>query len=311
MSRIYFAELAIKAKALQANGQAYEDLFTDIMTRRDSDFRRIQAYGCYGDGKNDGFNPNTGAYYQVHAPLQLSKETTLATSVKKLENDFNGLFENWNDTVPIKSFKYVMNDKLNGCPALVEQKIAELKSKFSDIDFKTFTLTDLIAEFKLLDLESQQAIVGFFPTMESLTTVSIPSIRRTVDHLKTILGELPKSCENFDQEEYDRKIEFNFLSSEISELMKKAETQTYLLEDFFNSNQDKNFKSTVRDNFNFIYKTQRESHLILTERNAPIVFHNILDLSGYDRTLEAQNAALILMSYFFISCDIYEKPDRE
>ena len=41
----YFAGLQFENKLLKANGQAFEDLFTQIMTLRYDDFRKVKAYG--------------------------------------------------------------------------------------------------------------------------------------------------------------------------------------------------------------------------------------------------------------------------
>lgn len=309
MSRDYFSTLMFQSHVFKSDGQAYQDLFTSIMEKRYSgDFRKVRAYGNIGDMKNDGFLPSKGIYYQVFAPLDISKKETISDAVSKLEGDFNGLFKLWNDTIAIKEFRFVLNDKQQGAPAPVELKIGELKKKNPQIDFGTFTNDDLLREFQFLSFDDRQSIVGFIPFVEGISTIPIEMISKTIQHLKAISGKEERQVENLIQEEFEKKISFNFLNEQIAELMKKAETQNYILEDYFSCNQDKNLKIQLRDLFVFLYKTEKEKFGELDALTSPMIFYNLLESCSINKDKESRNAAIILISYFFVSCDIYEKP---
>lgn len=308
MSQEFFARIMFTNKCLKAKGQAFEDLFNQVMILRNNDFRKVAAYGNIGDRKNDGFLPSTGTYYQVFAPANLNSTRTSANAVTKLDEDFNKLYQSWNDTIPIKSFKYVLNDKQEGTPPQVELKMGELRNSFSTIGFSTYTLDDLIAEFDLLSIEHKQDIIGFIPSTNQLTTVSVPAITNTINHLKERLHEVPKPNEDFNQIEYLEKINFNYLPVNVSDLMLKAETQIYLLEEYFKMHDNKSLRDLLKNYYSYTYETQKSEYGEINDINSSLIFFRLLDETAYDKSKEAQNASLILISYFFISCDIYEKP---
>ena len=75
-----YAHVMFQNKVLQANGNQFEDLFTDVMTRRNSGFTQIRPYGNIGDRKNDGYIKSEGRYFQVYAPMDpASKENEAET----------------------------------------------------------------------------------------------------------------------------------------------------------------------------------------------------------------------------------------
>ena len=90
----------------KSNGQSFEDLFVRIMREYDKDFIPVKSYGSIGDRKNDGVNSKTGTYYQVYAPASISNKATIRKAVNKLENDFEGLLEHWNQICKVKTFNF-------------------------------------------------------------------------------------------------------------------------------------------------------------------------------------------------------------
>lgn len=311
MSQRIYAELKFTLLAIKSEGQAYEDLFNQVMKKRYPSFKKVQAYGNIGDRKNDGFNPSSGHYYQVFAPANVDKQRTVVDAVAKLEVDFNGLVTNWNDIVPISSFSFVVNDKQKGCPAPVEQKIGIMNRDIVGKDFSTFTMDDLIEEFLQLDVPNQESIIGYIPRPDRLTTLSIPALTETIQHLCETTEVPPRDEEDLRQEEFEAKIEFNNLDDSIKELMERAEMQTYVLDEYFNRNQDKTLKNFIRDILKHTYQNEKALYHENTAVNASIIFYKILDKCAIEPTKDAINSGIALIAYFFISCDIYEKPNIE
>ncbi len=306
MSQKYLSELVITNKGLQSEGNQFENLFTGIMKKVNSNFKKVKPYGNVGDRKNDGFIPQSGTYYQVYAPENIANVRTVVDAVKKLEVDFKELVDHWDDTNEIKEFKFVVNDKKKGCPADVEKKMLELKNLYPDKSFKTYTLDDLIVDFLRLDLDSQYAIVGFIPTAEKLTTGSLSILSNTIQYLIDNEGKRDQSSEGFSSSEFFEKIEYNNISEQISELLLKAETQSYLLEDYFKSSFNKKLKLLLRDIFNFIYEEEKARIDVHDRLTSSIIFFRILERTAIDESQSGRNSALILISYYFVSCDIFE-----
>ena len=116
----YIARIQFKLKILGSKGQAFEDFFVSVMVKADKNFQPVKAYGNIGDQKNDGFNKETGTYYQVFAPEDITKDKTIYDAVNKLEQDFRGLHKNWNDVCQIKKYFFVVNDKYEGADPVIK-----------------------------------------------------------------------------------------------------------------------------------------------------------------------------------------------
>ena len=84
-------------RILKSDGQAFEDIFTEVMNYSERDFQSIKPWGNIGDRKNDGYIKTKGIFYQVYAPEDIWK--SYLDAIKKLKTDFQGLLRQWS---PVK-----------------------------------------------------------------------------------------------------------------------------------------------------------------------------------------------------------------
>ncbi|MFP3810438.1 MULTISPECIES: hypothetical protein [Bacillus] len=124
-----------KLKLFMSDGQVFEDLFCELMSTVNPDFRKVRAFGRQGDEKNDGFVPSKGEYFQCYGPEDISKETTEKYAKKKLKEDFKKLLDKWNGRWKLNRFSYVINDKYKGTPVSVLKELTMLKNEYSEISF--------------------------------------------------------------------------------------------------------------------------------------------------------------------------------
>ena len=89
----YMANIIFKNRILAYKGQQFEEFFISLMSIYNSNFMPVKAHGRFGDRKNDGFDKTTGTFYQVFAPEDLNRKGTIRDGVKKLKEDFEGLYE--------------------------------------------------------------------------------------------------------------------------------------------------------------------------------------------------------------------------
>lgn len=247
----YIAKIIFRNHILTYNGQQFEDFFVSIMTKSNPSFYPVKAYGNIGDEKNDGFDRTTGTYYQNFAPEDLHKDQTIYDAVKKLKTDFKGLYEHWNNDVPIKKFYFVINDKNKGLPSPIHKAIIELDNEYQDISINPFIAKDLASIFDLLDWDSKLDIIGFIPD-EILPVVEIDALNETVSHLMKV--ELSKiTPDSFIVPDFDEKIVFNGLSDIVKNRLVTGSYQDNILVQFFNENPG--VREILQKNFmHFIYK---------------------------------------------------------
>ena len=117
----YMLRLIFQNKIYKADGQKFEDIFTDIMKYADPEFKQIRPYGRTGDKKNDGYIKSKGIYFQVYGPEDIAKSVSYAKG--KLKEDFAGLLQAWK---PVDEFYFIINDKYKGIPSDLEIEINKL-----------------------------------------------------------------------------------------------------------------------------------------------------------------------------------------
>ncbi len=196
---------SFKLKILRSDGQAFEDLFCNIMLEFNKDFKKVKSFGMHGDGKNDGFIPSEGRYYQCYGPEDISKRSTQNYAVNKLIKDFDGLFKQWNSICKISDFYYVINDKYKGIPITIFKELKLLKDEFSKIEFKTLDSEGLENIFiDSLTSDQRRKIVG-------ITTVEL--VIQTKNNINEIKSDItPK-----------HKVWFEIINKMIYEIIKKLE----------------------------------------------------------------------------------------
>lgn len=302
----YMAKIIFRNHILQYKGQQFEDFFVKIMTTVNSEFQSVKAYGNIGDRKNDGFIRTTGTYYQVFSPEDITKDKTIYECVTKLKEDFEGLYQNWNDICPIKKYFFVINDKYEGLPAPIIEMVLKLNGEkdYSEIEISTFTAKDLEAVFDSMDEFEMQDIIGYIPD-EVVPIVEYDALNETVTYLLNV--EVPTDYkDNLTVPDFDEKIQFNNLSATVNSQLIMGSYQEGLLLQYFNENPG--IKEVLQKKFHALYE-QAKNEIPETQDDYPDCrFFYILEHACPKRTLPIRTSVLVLMAYYFSSCDIFEEP---
>lgn len=302
----FVAKILFKIKILQFKGQTFEDFFVSVMTKANTEFQAVKAYGNIGDRKNDGFVRSTGTYYQVFAPEDIMKEKTMKEAVKKLEDDFQGLYVNWNDTCKIQKYYFVINDRYQGLPPPIIQKVEELNNNeiYTDIEIQTFTAKDLEKIFEQLKEEYIYDVIGFIPEI-STDMIEFEALNEVVEYL--LNTELPQGDEDkLIVPDFDEKILFNGLSDEVGAKLLTGSYQEGILQKYFNENPG--IKEILQQKFHAFYLLAREEIPDGGENYADCRYYFILEKASPKRTVAIYACVGVLMSYYFSSCDIFEEP---
>lgn len=67
------ARFVFRFKVATLHGQAFEDLFVQVMQYKNPNFRPVKPQGKFGDRKNDGFDPQEGVYTIRYLPQKTSE----------------------------------------------------------------------------------------------------------------------------------------------------------------------------------------------------------------------------------------------
>lgn len=296
------ALVLLENKIHRSDGQAYEDLFCDIMEAHNSNFKRVKPQGRIGDRKNDGFDSTTGLYCQVYAPENLHKSE--AGAIQKLEEDFAGLILHWSSICPIKEYYYVLNDKFKGTTHPIEDILSNL-TKLHSVNCRSFLNKDLEAVFTTLSDHSIEKIVGGIPSPEKLTTLNYSTLNEVLTHLMNKKGVI-KHAERPENPNFIKKISFNGLTAVPSALLTIGDYQNGEIEAFFRNRSDFH-RIDVQQKFVELYQEGLALYDEPREKGDHIFYH-ILERAKPREEAFFDTPVIALMAYYFEKCDIFEPP---
>lgn len=312
------ARMRFQTITTKAMGMEFQNIFTRIMSYATPDFSPVKPQGSQGDWKNDGHEPKAGRYYQVYAPEIFDE----AGAVSKIEADFDGLVKKWGNPdvypVGIKEFYFVINDayRINpGAYPTTYKKLENLRLAYSLDECRPFLTKDL--EEKLLALADDQilSVVGFLPNPADIKVLRFDLLSEVIGHI--ISNPIGRSLDHtLASPEFEEKITFNRLNY-TGVWLKSADFRRGAVEQFFNANSEF-ARQDVRDKLKAMYNASKAMDFTdipggPTKEDQQ--FENILaQIAPKTAEMNArqhkdlEDAALVVMAYFFEACDIFEEP---
>jgi len=309
--RRYFARIQFRNRILEANGQRYQDLFIDVMTKRCNGFRPIKPHGTFGDEGNDGHISNCGRYYQVYAPE--NPKENIINAINKAEKDFKRLKEKWSETALIEEYLFVFNDKFQGAYPKIEHTLAKIKRDNGLKVCEPFLAKDLVNEFMNLNEDDMIAVLGgVIPRTEYLQDIDYAILTEILQYIMDNSESLTINIK-LQSPDFDKKIQFNCISKSVDSLLRTGSFQQGTIENYFVKNS--NFtRADIRDRLAAIYdkvKNEIMKFKINDIERGDHVFFVILDDIVQNKKRAVQDAAIALMAFFFETCDIFEEPPDE
>ncbi|WP_053075006.1 ABC-three component system protein [Ornithinibacillus californiensis] len=305
INNTYIIRMRFKLVIHESDGQAFENLFTKIMRKSNKNFELVKAYGNVGDMKNDGFDKQTGTYYQVFGPEDSSKKKTINDAVSKLRSDFEGLKKQWDSICPIKHFYFVVNDKYKGTPAPLIQEMIKLDNENKEIECKLFSAADLEDVLMNLQLEDVYDVIGFLPDA-NIGLLDFNILNEVIEFIMNSPVTFTSESKMVVPDFYE-KIEFNGLSNEINDMLVSGSYSEGFLEDYFSKNSDY-VRQELKQKFSEMYLVAKQEIPDDEEYCADKRFYYILEKSCPKHTKAVQDTVLVLMAHYFESCDIFEEP---
>lgn len=309
------ARIMFQNKILKAKGQQFEDLFVAIMGYARADFRPVKPQGNMGDRKNDGCEPTAGRYYQVYAPEDASQKESEA--VKKIVTDFAGLKSHWKSQHPsgIKEFFFVLNDRYQGPYPTTLTTLFGIQ-KNNDLEKADVFICKDLERIVFVELAADQiqVIAGFIPDTRAIVKIDYSILTEVIGH---ILQNDPTKAQpgKLISPEFEHKIKFNNLFF-AAPYLRAGSYQTNAVEDFFHKNVDF-ARQAVREALNDMYMEAMQmpfadEPMTGITREDKIFFHILSNatptIGVIEKPAQVQNAVLVVMAYFFETCDIFEEP---
>lgn len=278
------------------NGDAFQDWFSTLMEHRfpGGDFVRTRPWGKFGDRKNDGYVKSQRTLCQVYAPNEL----TLAETLKKIDEDFDGALPYWKDYFGTWVFVHNSFQGLSGDlqKALLDKQAAHPPLVVTH--WPPSTLLDFVLELpeeRLVDLLGPPVTLRDFQKLglRDLQPVILAISNRPVPPA-TSVSEVPP-----------RKIEVNGLSEGTVTLLKAGWPKAPLVKSFFDTHADAELGDRVGAALNEEYRNLKAAGSCPDE-----IFMALVEHAGGLRRADPlrETAVYAVIAYFFEQCDIFERP---
>jgi hypothetical protein len=289
--------IIFKIKIHNADGQKFEELFTNIMRYAESEFKQIKPYGRTGDKKNDGYIKSKGIYFQVYGPEDIKK--TIAYAKKKLSDDLAGLIKEWGS---INEFYFIINDKYNGVPPELE---IETNNQITKNKLKGGIKGAAYLENLLFSLADDQilTIVGSIPDPSKIKSLNYSILNEVIEYMMGIsLVETVSS--DISVPDWDKKIAFNGLSSAVARLLNNGSIQIAILDKYL-MNQGNFLADSLRNKINTIYVSEKEHF------TGDQLFWQVVNTASPREEQTYQSTVIVIMAKYFEACDIFERPQED
>lgn len=163
---------------LESKGDGFQRLFEKLMSKaHPNDFMACRPWGNVGDRKNDGYLPSARTLFQSYAPNELSA----ADAIKKINEDFEGAKEHWEEHFDEWTFVHNAPDGRLG-PHIIEA-LAKLKQDNPKIKIGHCGYEEMLAKFRQLSLEDLESWFGPSLTMEANVNLGFGDLAAVLTHI--------------------------------------------------------------------------------------------------------------------------------
>lgn len=281
---------------LESKGDGFQRLFEKLMSKvHPSDFMACRPWGNVGDRKNDGYLPSARILYQSYAPNELSA----AEAIKKINEDFEGAKEHWEQYFDEWTFVHNAPDGRLG-PHIIEA-LAKLRQDNPKIRIRHFGYEEMLAKFRQLSLQDLESWFGPSLTMEANVNLGFGDLAAVLTHIS--ITPIPATSEVKDVSR--GKIEANLLSQVVADFLKIGMQKSQLVAQFFNSWKSPTYGEQIAQAFKDEYTRLRDGVLPL---HPDEIFGRLETWAGGTaNTTPAHKAAVLaVMAYLFDKCEIFE-----
>lgn len=298
---------------LKSMGDAFQQIFYNLMEELYDNFEKIEIQGAIGDRKNDGYLRGDGVFFQAYGPKDYEMNaSSLKEAIGKMPGDFL-LLKNHVDCgkwEEIKEYIFVFKTHRGSYPDLIEV-INTLEKDYAPIKFKIYDIKQLLKLFSKLTIEQ----------MNSVTNTYIPEV--DFSELKyDVMGEIVLhlinggNSNNIDVTkkvpDFNDKIQFNKICSFYASNLIAASYRIDELDDFLSSYENINISDILCSIFKDLYKKAIEEY----PDDTTLQFKYILDNCHKDNLSnlaiqQYETNSYVMMAKYFETCDIFEEPPKK
>ncbi len=283
---------------LKSKGDSFQHFFETLMSKAyPNDFIACRPWGKIGDRKNDGYLFSARILFQIYAP----NEMTAVKAIKKINDDFSGAKEHWEQY--LGEWIFVHNAFDGRLPPHIVEELLKLRKNNIHLKIGHWGYEELLKIFQKLDLIALESWFGPPITTHAANNLGFEDIAVILKHITTFaLKPIPSDVKEVSQ----GKIEANLLSPAVSAFLRIGMQKSFLVNQFFNSWRDPLYGEQIATAF-------KKKYIELTEvvpAFLPDEIFSMLELwvggNNNNHTPTHKLAVLTILAYFFDKCEIFK-----
>lgn len=281
---------------LESKGDGFQRLFEKLMLKaHPNDFMACRPWGNVGDRKNDGYLPSARILFQSYAPNELSA----TEAIKKINEDFEGAKEHWEDYFDEWTFVHNAPDGRLG-PHIIEA-LTKLAQDNPQLKIGHCGYEEMLAKFRQLSLHDLESWFGPSLTMEANVNLGFGDLTAVLTHISISPVPTASEVKNVSR----GKIEANLLSQAVADFLKIGMQKSPLVAQFFNSWKNPTYGEQIAQAFKSEYVKLRNG---VSQLHPDEIFGRLEAWAGgTTNTTPAHKAAVLaVLAYLFDKCEIFE-----
>lgn len=298
-------KLRLQVQLSNIDGDAFESLFQSIAKSAwGTDFTPTIPMGSRGDLKCDGFHRGNGCVYQCYGPRY--GQADVNDALKKIDTDFNGAKDHWKEL--LKQWVLVVGLYRDKVPSELVRTVAKL-SKELNIRATIWGREEIISLAQNTSPEFRATTLGLgrmpLPA-DMLRRVTYENIGRALAYVRANVTASPIEEINLPPD-VDRKSDYNFLSGSVRQFLRVGIRAADRVRHYLLDHAEPIEAERMAAAFSKRYRVVVEGGAEPSEAFGQMLVFAGGDASDPDR----QAAALAIVTHFFTTCEIFERPPEE
>jgi len=292
----------LKAKLAEVYGNAFQDFFHDLMCLRYNDFLDIRTAGRLGDMSSDGLALVGRKLYSCYGPETVDPGNAIGKirdDLLKAQKKRAGQFD---------TFVFVHSDR-RGMHPVVSAELARLSALHPDVKFENFGYRKLRDEACKLEQAEVEDLLGQpLPVQEVRYRVELEEIAPLLAHLRrsTQTQRPDEHISTVSQE----KLTFNAFGDDTQDELRRAIIRSNVIDEYYSDG----YRVTERDEVAAAFRAEFDRIRVLVPDAHPdeLLYQMELFLLGnLSSRIPERRAALVVLGYFFESCDLFDDVSAE
>jgi hypothetical protein len=292
--------IRMRLRLTEIDGDAFESFFQDIgRALWGSVFQATIPMGRRGDLKCDGWRSDVGYLYQCYGPRY--GQMNVDDAIKKVNDDFRGAKDHWNEL--LNKWCFVVGLYRDKVPSEVLRLVAQLSIELK-VPSEVLHREDIVLLARGIQADIRAAMFGKAPVRQDMIRrVTYENIGRALAFIRADITQSPTASVPLPPD-VDKKVAFNELPNSVRHFLTVGTTAADRVRRYISDHAEPDEASRMAEGFSARYRTLRGEGAEPADAFRELVIF----AGGAHGDPDRDAAALAIVTHFFSTCEIFERP---